>query len=235
MNKNEIIRRIETFAPPETAEKWDCSGWIVETERQNISKILLALTVTDDVLEQAYSNNCDMIISHHPLFEVPLKCKNIDIYCAHTNLDLAKGGTTDRLVSSLVDAGLEGELTPSVENEFLRFMDVSVSLEDFLRILSKISPNFRYTNPQEIEYITKIGFCAGSGTEFIPDAQLSGADAYVTGDLKFHTALDSKIAVFDIGHFESEIQVLKVFENLIGGEIPVLYARESSPFKFFVL
>ena len=74
----------------------------------------------------------------------------------------------------------------------------------------------------------KIAFCAGSGSEFIQEAYDNGADAFVTGDLKFHTALESPIVVFDIGHFESEILVLPVFERIIDAEF--VYADEKSPF-----
>lgn len=42
----------------------------------------------------------------------------------------------------------------------------------------------------------------GSGAEFIQEAFEYGADALVTGDFKFHTALDSPIILFDLGHFE---------------------------------
>ena len=78
----------------------------------------------------------------------------------------------------------------------------------------------------------KIAFCAGSGSEFIQQAFEKGADAFVTGDVKFHTALDSPIVLFDIGHFESEILVLPVFEKLIGSDIEYVYAKEESPFKY---
>ena len=53
MNKYEITKRIEKFAPPELAEKWDCSGWIVETTKTDIQKVMLCLTVTDNILQQA--------------------------------------------------------------------------------------------------------------------------------------------------------------------------------------
>lgn len=95
MDKKEIIQKIEQFAPPELAESWDCSGWLVQTQNKEISKIILSLTVTQDIVNQALKNNCDMIISHHPLFFVPIEFKKIDIYCAHTNLDRTNGGTTD--------------------------------------------------------------------------------------------------------------------------------------------
>lgn len=227
MNKYEIIKRIEKFAPLETQEKWDCSGWLVETENQDIKKIMLCLTVTDDVVRQAREQNCDMIVSHHPLFNVSIKYKNIDIYCAHTNLDRAKGGTTDTLIKTL---GLAKFIVANSGEGFVRYINYETSLQDFVKRLKKISPHLRYVNNKGVTQLKRIAFCAGSGTEFIQEAFENGADALVTGDLKFHTALDSPIVVFDIGHFESEVLVLSVFEQIISNGIGFVYAKEKSPF-----
>lgn len=227
MNKYEITKRIEKFAPPELAEKWDCSGWIVETSNTDIQKIMLCLTVTDDIVRQAREQNCDMIISHHPLFNVSIKYKNIDIYCAHTNLDRAKGGTTDTLIKTL---GLAKFIVANSGEGFVRYINYETSLQDFVKRLKKISPHLRYVNNKGVTKLKRIAFCAGSGTEFIQEAFENGADAIVTGDLKFHTALDSPIVVFDIGHFESEIIALPVFEQIIGDKVEFVYAKEKSPF-----
>lgn len=229
MNKYEITKRIEKFAPLETQEKWDCSGWLVETSKKDIQKVMLCLTVTNNIVQQAKEQNCDMIISHHPLFNVCLKYKNIDIYCAHTNLDRANGGTTDTLIKTL---GLSKFCTKISENGFTRYVDFPISLQDFVTKLKTISPHLRYVNNKGISELKRIAFCAGSGTEFIQEAFENGADALVTGDLKFHTALDSPIVIFDIGHFESEILVLPVFEQIIGNEVEFVYAKETSPFKY---
>lgn len=229
MNKYEITKRIEKFAPLETQEKWDCSGWLVETENQDIKKIMLCLTVTDDVVRQAREQNCDMIVSHHPLFNVSIKYKNIDIYCAHTNIDRAKGGTTDTLIKTL---GLAKFIVANSGEGFVRYINYETSLQDFVKRLKKISPHLRYVNNKGVTKLKRIAFCAGSGTEFIQEAFENGADALVTGDLKFHTALDSPIVVFDIGHFESEILVLPVFEQIIGDSVEFVYAKETSPFKY---
>ena len=75
--------------------------------------------------------------------------------------------------------------------------------------------------------IKSIGFCAGSGAEFIDKYEV---DAFVTGDLKFHTALDSKQIVFDIGHFESEIFAPELLKEITQvGNMGVI-AYEKSPF-----
>lgn len=234
MNKYEITKRIEKFAPPELAEKWDCSGWIVETSNTDIQKIMLCLTVTDNIIQQALEQNCNMIISHHPLFNVSIKYKNIDIYCAHTNLDRAKGGTTDTLIKTIFHHSIKEQLpvqseVTSVNDGFIRYVNYQISINDFIEKLKTISPHLRYVNNKGITKLKRIAFCAGSGTEFIQEAFENGADALVTGDLKFHTALDSPIVVFDIGHFESEIMVLDVFEKLINNYVKVVRAKEHSP------
>ena len=72
MNKHTIVEKIEDFAPLDLAENWDCSGWLVKTNKNEVNKVMLALTITDEIINQANANNCDMIISHHPLFYVPL-------------------------------------------------------------------------------------------------------------------------------------------------------------------
>ena len=224
MDKKELISRIEKFAPPETAEDWDCPGWITDTDVNEVNRVMLCLTVGENVISQAKNHNCDMIISHHPLFFVPLKWRDINIYCAHTNLDFAKGGTTDVLVKSIF-----GNIKTEAEG-FLRYVNFETDVSDFVQKLRKISPNLRYVNNLNVKNIRRIAFCAGSGSEFIKDAQKNGADAFVTGDLKFHTAFESDTVLFDIGHFESEIGVLKVFYNLIKDDVEVIYAEESSPF-----
>ena len=221
MNKYEIVQKIEEFAPPETQESWDCSGWVVNNNEE-VHKILFALTVTDKIVQQAREKGCDMIISHHPLFYVPLEWKDINIYSAHTNLDKAEGGTTDTLIQKL-------GFIKSETYEFVRIvrLEKPITIENLRQRLLKISPKLRYINNYNAEKIQTIGFCAGSGSEFIAETD---TDAFVTGDLKFHTALDCRQVVFDIGHFESEIFAPEILKEIAKvGEKGVI-ADEKSPF-----
>ena len=236
MNKYEIIKRIENFAPCESAETWDCSGFIAETGMQEVSKIMLCLTPTEEVITQAIAQNCDMIISHHPMFYLKLDSvlltesfkPRIDMYCAHTNMDKADGGTTDTLIKVL---GLEN-YKKTVEHDFLRMIELPApeQTEIFAGRLKTVSPDLRYVNNKNTKTVSKIMFCAGSGADFIEEAQKLGGDCLVTGDLKFHTALDSGIVVFDVGHFESEILILPVFASIIGKGVEIVFTKEKSPF-----
>lgn len=228
MYKYDIVKKIEDFAPLNTQEEWDCSGWAVDVKGyDDVNKIMLCLTVSEDVICQAKNANCDMIISHHPLFYVPLSWSDINICSFHTNLDKACGGTTDRIIEVL---GLN-EYRVSCEHDFLRLVEYKTTIEDYSNKIRKISPNARVVNNKGVKEFNKIAFCAGSGSEFIFDAQNLGAEALVTGDIKFHTALDSELVLYDIGHFESEILILPMLKNLIYTGVEVIYAREKSPFE----
>ena len=222
MNKYEIVKRIEAFAPPELQEAWDASGWIVDLEEPEVNKVMFALTITPQVYDQALSAHCDMIVSHHPLFYVPYNYKDINMYCAHTNLDKAFGGTTDLILKELQ---LKGE----IYNEFVRIVELENEMSvEFLKLkLLPHSPHLRIVNNMGVKTIKTIGFCAGSGSEFIEDTP---CDAFVTGDLKYHTAVETNKVVYDIGHFESEIFAVNFLKELTEVKEKGLIANEKSPF-----
>ena len=219
MNKYELVSKIENIAPLETQEDWDCSGWVVDTKNPEVKKVMLALTITDDIVNQAKQRGCDMIISHHPMFSVPLKYKDINIYASHTPMDKAKGGTTETLIQELGYNDIE------FINDFVRIVQTDISVNDFRKKLEQISNNVRLINNNNIARIKTIGFCAGSGADFI---ESTNADAFVTGDLKYHTAVETSKVVFDIGHFESEILILNRFKEILGIQVEI--ANEKSPF-----
>lgn len=227
MDKYELISRIEKFAPLELQEKWDCSGWLVENDKKQINKIMLCLTVTDRVYQQAKLQNCNMIIAHHPMFFVPVHYNDMNIYCAHTNMDLTIGGTTDTLIKQL---NLEQYKEQATTDSFVRYVKIDISVDNLTKKIKQISNNLRVVNNTNKTTLHKIAFCAGSGSEFIEEARENGADAFVTGDVKFHTAIESDILLFDMGHFESEIEVLRVFYNLLKDDCDIIFAEEKSPF-----
>ena len=223
MNKYEIVKKIEEFAPLETQEAWDASGWIVDLPNPEVSKVLFALTITPQVYEQALRFGCDMIISHHPLFYVPYNYAKINMYCAHTNLDKADGGTTDLILNAL-------HLNGKKYNDFVRIveLDNEASVEFMKLKLLPVSPHLRVINNYKVKTIKTVAFCAGAGSEFIEETP---CDAFVTGDLKYHTAVEAKKVVYDIGHFESEIIAVPFLRELSGVGDKGIIADEESPFN----
>jgi dinuclear metal center YbgI/SA1388 family protein len=112
-----LVQILEKWAPKRLAMDWDNPGLAIGELSNNISKVLLTLTVTLETVEYAANNGFEMIISHHPLFFKPLKSlrkdtplgkvvyeavkNDIVIYSAHTNLDAACGGINDIFAMAL--------------------------------------------------------------------------------------------------------------------------------------
>ena len=110
---NQIYSFIDKIAPFKLAEKSDNVGLLVGEKTSEVKKALLSLDITNAVANEAKSVGAELLISHHPIIFNPLyvlndknpACfllkNNINAICAHTNLDMAKGGVNDILAESL--------------------------------------------------------------------------------------------------------------------------------------
>ena len=113
----DIIEVIEGYAPPMYQESYDNCGLQVGNVIDEVTGVLISLDVTEAILEEAISRNCNMIVSHHPLIFSGLKkisgrtyvervvrkaIKNdISIYAAHTNLDNMYAGVNGKIAEKL--------------------------------------------------------------------------------------------------------------------------------------
>jgi dinuclear metal center YbgI/SA1388 family protein len=100
-------------------------------------------------------------------------------------------------------------------------------------LLDKLKKNFdvpviRYSGNIESK-IKKVAVCGGSGAGFINKAYRAGADAFITGDIKYHafTEAPASLLVADIGHYESEKYSLKVLYDIINKNFPKFALRFS--------
>lgn len=235
---SKIIKKIEEFAPIDTMQKWDNSGWQINLNNKETNKILLCLDVTPQIIDEAVAKKCDMIISHHPIFFSGIKCinspfivkavqNNIQIYSAHTNLDIAKGGVTEYLAQKC------GFFELDTAFEFIKYKQ-SDKEENFSKLISTLKtvfhlPCIRVVNPTRKTY-NSIAFCSGSGAEFIPELENIGIDVFITGDLKHHQALSaSKLTVIDLEHFHSERFVVEIFKNILQNSDVEIFSASEKP------
>jgi dinuclear metal center YbgI/SA1388 family protein len=215
------------------AEDWDNSGWQINLHHDYTNRVLVALSLTKDVLEQAITNDCDLIVTHHPLIFDPVKSvtsdtllykavsSGISFISSHTCLDIAKDGVNDCLANAV---GIKNGKTVE-EDEFLKIGGIEEKTEDeFVSLLKeKLSCNVLYNSTGN--NIKKVAFCSGSGGDLWGLAKSCGADALLTGEAKYHEFLDANfnnITIFACGHFETEIVVVdtlkekleKAFKNI---------------------
>ncbi|HAZ62858.1 MAG TPA: Nif3-like dinuclear metal center hexameric protein, partial [Armatimonadetes bacterium] len=105
------------WAPTEWAESWDNVGLLVGDPGAAVGRVLVALDVTDDVLDEAERLGAEMIVAFHPPLFAPLSRVRADeaesrviwravsaglaLYATHTALDAARPGTSDFLAEAL--------------------------------------------------------------------------------------------------------------------------------------
>lgn len=89
-------------------------------------------------------------------------------------------------------------------------------------------PVIRYSGDPS-RTITTVAVCGGAGAYLISSAARAGADAFITGDIKYHAFAEApkNMLVADIGHYESEKFSLEVLCNLIQKKFPNFALRFS--------
>lgn len=117
VNGHEIIQLFEQFAPKQYAMEGDKVGLQIGRLNKPVQRVMIALDVLENVVDEAIEKNVDLIIAHHPLIYRPLQNivtdklpgrmiekllkHEIAFYAAHTNLDIAQGGLNDWLADAL--------------------------------------------------------------------------------------------------------------------------------------
>ena len=238
----DLIQEIEKYAPLSLQESYDNAGVQVGDIYRTATGVLLALDVTEEVIEEAYNLRCNVIISHHPLIFKPLssltgksyieRCvvkaiqKEIVIYAAHTNLDNVINGVSHRIAQKM---GLQHIRILSTEKDALSGPGVMGELSsdeeelDFLYLLKDIFElKVLKHSPLRNKKIKKVAVCGGSGAFLIPDAIAAGADVFITGEAKYNDFynVENKILLSVIGHYESEVCTKEIFFEIITKKFP---------------
>lgn len=254
---SDIINYMEELAPVSLAEDWDNSGFLIGKREATTESVVLSLDFNEAAIEKAIEAGAKLIITHHPVFLQPIKTINTDdalgrriikaiengisVYCAHTNLDYAKGGTNDELFRILELANKIGFL-PSPKNPDISMgrignLPYEMSLEDFSAYIGrKLDTNLiRYVGDGK-KIIKKIALCTGSGAgnTFFSTAIEKGCDAYLTADIKYHQALDALdmgLPLIDATHYATEVIILESLKKYLEG----MFLKDNIDLKIYVL
>jgi dinuclear metal center YbgI/SA1388 family protein len=240
---NDIYDYLNGFAPIEMKMDFDNVGHLVGSKDTKVTKILVALDITDDVITESDELETEVIVSHHPLFFSIKSVTDSDLIgkkimrlvrsgqsaiCMHTNLDAARGGVNDALAraAGIADRREAGLLTmrdrlPSGEvYSFGRVgcLECPCSMQEYLERLKKSlkTNGLRYHDAGRDVY--KVAVVGGSGGDDFQNAVRQGCDTFITADIKYNLFLDAKelgINLIDGDHFCTENLVTGVlFEKL---------------------
>lgn len=218
----DILNFFESFAPAETAMDFDNCGLLVGDKCTPVTKALVTLDITADVVSEAETMGCELIISHHPVIFQPIKRlgthsapyllaqKGIAALCMHTNLDLGESFGVNICLGKA--AGLDSvERADCGDALFYGDLDEKItSLELAQRVKENLGcEGLRYTEGKG--FVRRIAVSSGAGGSDIFAAAQIGADALVTGEIKHHeinAANEAGVNIVDTGHFKSEDVVI---------------------------
>jgi len=209
----DIISAIEVFAAPELQEEYDNAGLITGNGSWECSGALCTLDVTVGVIKEAKSNNCNLIVAHHPIIFRGLKKLNgknyveqviieaikndIAIYAAHTNLDNVVLGVNGMIAKKL---GLKNTTILQPKNKMLRRLITFAPTDKAEQVRQAVFS-------AGAGHIGKYSECSfnseGTGTFKAED----GADPYVGEIGKQHREKETKIEI--VYPFYLETQVVK--------------------------
>ncbi|MGN6753699.1 MAG: Nif3-like dinuclear metal center hexameric protein [Intrasporangium sp.] len=227
----DVVARLEALYPPDSAAAWDRVGLVTGDLDQPVRRILFALDPTLAVIEEAAAWEADLLVTHHPLLLrgvhsvatssakgasiTRLVVADIALYVAHTNADVADPGVSGVLATALgltsqrALSDIEGYAAGRVGE-----LPAPLSLAEFATRLSEVLPDtaggIRVAGDPAAQ-VSRVAVLGGAGDDQFDAVRASGADVYVTADLRHHPALeaceearDGTPYLVDAGHWATE-------------------------------
>lgn len=259
----EVIDYLHSIAPNHLQENYDNAGLIVGDRNTVVRGVLISLDCTEDIVVEAISLGCNLIVSHHPIVFKGLKRFNgasyvertvinalrndIAIFAIHTNLDNVKSNGVNEMICNKIGLKNLKILKPKTNEEstigagMIGTLPEALSASDFLHFIkSKLNLSvIRHSRKLEQE-IQRVAVCGGSGSFLLPEAKIQGADAFITADFKYHEFFDAEdqLMILDIGHYESERYTIDLLFGLISNNFSNFashYTRvDTNPIKYYI-
>ena len=240
----DIYNYIDSFAPFNTSMEFDNTGILIGDKESEVTRVLVALDVTDKVVDEAVSKGVQLIISHHPIIfhgmkSIPadsLQYKlikyGISVISAHTNLDLSQTmGVNTVFAESLElrDPYFVNEKDPIVVGKLKEEM----TADEFIEFVSKKlnNQNLRANNKSINKTISTVAVGGGACGEYVGMVSELKVDAFVTGELKHHEFLyadEHKLLSVDAGHFYTENTVVSPLAKYLSKAFPGVNFIEST-------
>ena len=218
----ELYDFLSEKAPTQLSCDWDNDGLMCCPDPQReIKKVLVTLDITEKAVEFAQKGGFEVIISHHPLIFKPLRSiespKLIKLIrggiCAmsfHTRLDKASGGVNDCLAECLELS----EISPFGTDGLGRIGNLPREMlpAEFALFAAKCLGSPFAHSVEGKSVCRRVAVVGGDGKDYINDALMSGADAYLTGTVSYNSLVDvseTPLTVIAAGHYYTEKPVCK--------------------------
>lgn len=233
LSLRQVVAVLEEMFPPATAQSWDRVGLVTGDPDQPVRTVLLAVDPTLAVVAEARRLGADLLLTHHPLLlrgvhsvatttakgaiVTELVVNDVALYCAHTNADVAEPGVGHALAAACGLTETE-PLLLAEEQELGRVGELAeeTTLGQFVTGLADrlpSAPSGLRVAGDPAAAVRRVAVLGGAGDSALARARASGADVYVTADLRHHPALEAREeaalsggrpALVDAGHYATE-------------------------------
>ena len=191
----DVLSTLRQAAPPELAEPWDSNQLICGDPADPVCSVLLAVDPVTAVVDEALERGVDMVVTHHPLYlrgtdhvsatDAKGRCVHrlvragVALANAHTTWDAAAGGVAEALAAT-VGLGRTVPLEPAPGAPHLGIGRVG-DLEEATTLRDPAGRDLQAT-------VRRVAVSGGAGDSLLRAARASGADVFLTADLRHHPA-----------------------------------------------
>ena len=231
----ELYEYLNARIPVSLRGQWDNDGLMCcPAPQKAVSRVLVALDVTSEVVGRAISERFDVILSHHPMIFKGIKSvdgqdaasrkviecikNDIAVMSFHTRLDAVEMGVNDYLCYLL---GIRKALPLCGEDGCIGrvgALNAPIKASDFALRVKEIlyAPTVALSDAGKM--VHKVAVVGGEGKDFVDAAIKCGADTYVSGSLGYHNMVDAPengINLIEAGHFFTEFPVCRRLADLV--------------------
>lgn len=253
----DIYRYLDRKAPFQLQMSFDNAGFLVGRGEAEVTKLMISLDITEEVVTEAKETGCQLIVSHHPIIFHPARSisdgdptgrcllglteNHIAAICAHTNLDAVEGGVNDALAQKLGltdmqllrQDGLDPEGRPYGIGRVGTVKDFGAAAQYAAFVREALGADgLRLEDAGRP--VCKVAVGGGACGDMLPDAAALGCDTFVTADVKYNTFLDARamgINLIDAGHFSTENVVCPVLAEWLREGFPQVEVLLSTRHK----
>lgn len=243
----EIYQYLDGLAPFSLQMDFDNAGFLVGRGDRQVTRLLVSLDITEEVVAEAAELGCQLIVSHHPVIFFPAKSitdadptgrtllalaeRQIAAVCAHTNLDAVHGGVNDALaqklglvqIEQLKQDGVDASGRPYGIGRVGNTAGVPMYTPAFAAFVKEVlgANGVRYVDARRP--VRRVAVGGGACADMLKDALAMGCDTFVTADVKYNGFLDAKalgVNLIDAGHYPTEQVVVPVLAKWLESGFP---------------
>jgi dinuclear metal center YbgI/SA1388 family protein len=210
----DVVALLEQRYPPAWAEPWDRVGLVLGEPTAPVRRVLCVVDCVPATVAEARAAGADLILAHHPLLLQPVSSvapttykgrivhdlirRDIALYVAHTNADVADPGVSDALAHrlGLVDlrplrpaAGGTGPGSGRIGSGRIGRLPRPLTLAGLAGRAAAVLPRTAWgvrAAGDPDRRVRTLAVCGGAGDAYLSDATAAGVDAYLTADLRHH-------------------------------------------------